>query len=560
MRRHLLRHTLILALLGATPALAERLPDVVDAVLAAHPDVASARALLEASESLRRQSRSAFFPTVGLSWQRAETDAEQLGQPLDRSSRRSEASLSWNLFSGGSDVYRLSSARHGVAAADADLAAAREELALRVADVYADILRLRHINAAGKALLQATRQLQSKVTARVEAGRISPADRDQVEISVAQAQQQVAELRAALGAAEFLFEQLTGHAADVLTPPDFDALDFSQSALRSQAETGNPNQRAAQRRAQARQAEIGVARGALMPSVDIALRKRLNARIEPVEVSDTVRSAQLAVTLDVPLGGASWYRVDEAVARHHAAQADVETIREAVAIDLARQATDLTEREAVKEALQTRLVASRNLIDAYTLQFDAGRRSLSDLLDAHQGRFNAVVADANNRFERFRLKAGLLALAGGLQSALRDNYQDQHGAMTPAMTDALSGLAADDVPPQLAALRARLDGWLAAWQGKDYDAYRSFYAAGYNSPDHPTTGAWEAERRARLDRPGASRIDIAALDILPTASDHWVARFRQHYRARGYEDVVTKQLEWAFQSGQWHIVRESTTP
>ncbi len=557
MRRQLLRHTLVLVLFGAPVAWAERLPEVVDAVLAAHPDVVSASALLEASEALRRQSRSAFFPTVGLSWQRAETDAEQLGQPLDRSSRRSEASLRWNLFSGGSDVYRLSSARHGVAAADADLLAVREALAQRVADAYADMLRLRHINAAGKSLLLETRQLQIKVGARVDAGRISPADRDQIEISVAQAQQQVAELRAALAAAEFRFEQLTGTPPDTLTAPDFDALDFSPDILRAQADTANPDRRAALRRARARSAEIGVARGSLLPSIDLELRKRLNAHIEPAEVSDTVRSTQLAVTLDVPLGGGSWYRVDEAVARHSAAQADAETLRETIAIEVTRQATDLAERETVQDALHTRLVASRNLIDAYALQFDAGRRSLSDLLDAQQGRFNAVVAHANNGFEQFRLKAGLLALAGQLQAALHDNYRDYSVPAT-----AVAAVDASDVtaPPQIAELQARLDGWVAAWERKDYDAYRRFYVPAYHSPDHATTIAWENERRQRLNRPGSIGIEITVVEILPTASDHWITRFRQQYRARDYRDVVTKQLEWSRQSGEWQIVRESSAP
>lgn len=559
MRFRMFRHMLALAVLGSPTAFAERLPDVVDAVLAANPDVASASALLEASEALRRQSRSAFFPTVGLSWQRAETDAEQLGLPLDRSSRRSEASLRWNLFSGGADAYRLRSAHYGVAAAGADLVAVREALSQRVAEAYADVLRLRQINAAGKALLQATQELKTKVTERVDAGRISPADRDRVEISVAQAQQQVAELRAALAAAEFRFEQLTGNAPEALTAPDFDELDFSQGALRAQADAANPDRRAALRRAQARRAEIGVARGGLLPSVDLELRKRLNARIEPAEVSDTVRSTQLAVTLDVPLGGGSWYRVDEAVARHRAALADAETIRETVAIEVTRQATDLAERKSVQDALDTRLLASRSLIDAYALQFDAGRRSLSDLLDAHQGRFNAVVAYANNRFEQFRLKAGLLALAGHLQAALRDNYQDK-GAPSTELANAAIDPVAEASPPQFAALRDRLDGWIAAWEGKNYDAYRSFYAAGYKSPDHSTTRAWEDERRQRLNRPGDIRIDIEALEILPTAADHWVARFRQHYHARDYQDVVTKQLEWAHASGEWQIVHESATP
>ncbi|WP_227818120.1 TolC family protein [Nitrogeniibacter aestuarii] len=551
--------TLALALSLALPAHAERLPVVVQDVLARHPDAASAQALLEASEAVVRQSRSRFFPTLSVGWTRSSNEVEQLGQPIDRDTRRSEAALSWNLFSGGADVYRLKSARNERDAAGSSLIDVQEQLALRVADAYADVLRLQRINAGGKALSQSLTHLKSQVEARVDAGRISPADLTQVDVSIIESEEQVASLDAALAAALMRYEQLTGTAPDALVPPAFDALDFSRAARLQATLDNNPGLRAARQGIDARKADVGVARGALMPTVDVEVRRRLGATIEPVEVSDTVRSQQLAINLDVPLGGGSWYRVDEANARHRAAVADAASLEEQLSIDVATQVAELGRRESTYQALTRRLGASRTLIDAYGEQFNAGRRSLTDVLSAHRGRFDAVLAHANSEYERFRAQATLLALSGDLRTALTESYRDrEYLAAAPAPVTPADTPSRVDTP-DTERVKTLLEAWRLAWSSKDYDAYRGLYLTEFGGGGDATR-QWERERERRLAKPGAIDVEIGALTVSRPDASTIVTVFQQNYRSNDYNDAVTKQLTWTREADQWRIADEQSSP
>ena len=122
----------LLATLG-TPATAatETLPAVVERVLLQQPSVRSAQALLNAADAQVSQVRSDYLPTASLSYRSGKSRDETQGIPFDRTVRRSDASLRWNLFNGGTDFYRLRSIRLSRDAAETDLDDVLERVAAR---------------------------------------------------------------------------------------------------------------------------------------------------------------------------------------------------------------------------------------------------------------------------------------------------------------------------------------------------------------------------------------------------------------------------------------------
>ena len=109
----LFKITLLCGLLSTfgTSAMAdtETLPAVVERVLLQQPSVRSAQALLNAADSQVSQVRSDYLPTASLGYRSGKSRDETQGIPFDRTVRRSDASLCWNLFNGGTDFYRLRS-------------------------------------------------------------------------------------------------------------------------------------------------------------------------------------------------------------------------------------------------------------------------------------------------------------------------------------------------------------------------------------------------------------------------------------------------------------------
>ena len=67
------------------------------------------------------------------------------------------------------------------------------------------------------------------------------------------------------------------------------------------------------------------------------------------------------------------------------------------------QLNELEQLRKIRGQLIERIKASHRLVDAYALQFDAGRRSLSDLANAHTDRFNAQSELLDNSVRQFNL-------------------------------------------------------------------------------------------------------------------------------------------------------------
>ncbi|KAB2964540.1 TolC family protein, partial [Zoogloea sp.] len=418
---------LLVALLGcaATAARAAPLPTVVDKALLQQPGVRSAQALLRAAEAQVTQVRSDFAPSLGLSHRNADSRDETLGNPVDRKLRRSDASLRWNIFNGAADTHRLRSVSFGRDAAEADLDNILEQLAYEITEAYTDVVRLRQTTRSLRATLERQEQVAANVARRVEAGRIPSAELDLIHVRQIQNQALLGQLRAQLGTAEYRYRLLAGEAPDALVAPSIRSETGAGDleALVDRIRERSPRLRAALQRSAARQADIGVARGSFFPSVDLSFSKRLDSHSEPTPVTDTDRSSQLQVSIDIPLGGKNLGRHTEAVERHQAALADADDLL----LKVSREVTDLQRQyqEAcdIAPRLEQRVMAAQRVAAAYELHFEAGRRSLNDLSIAQDELFSGQRALIENRAQQTTLLAQLLGLAGELREALRTRYE-----------------------------------------------------------------------------------------------------------------------------------------
>jgi hypothetical protein len=162
---------------------------------------------------------------------------------------------------------------------------------------------------------------------------------------------------------------------------------LSQDDVLEQVLATNPKVRAAQARVAARGEEVGVAGGALMPRVDLELRKRVYSDIKPDPVVESRDSAQVSLNYEMPLGGGNFSAKREAAARMAAAQADLDEARLEAETNSSQLWNVWSEARTISDSLDSRAAASDKVVAAYDQQFNAGRRSLQDLIairDEHQ--------------------------------------------------------------------------------------------------------------------------------------------------------------------------------
>lgn len=100
-----------------------------------------------------------------------------------------------------------------------------------------------------------------------------------------------------------------------------------------------------------------------------------------------------------------------------------------------------------------------------------------------------------------------------------------------------------------------IDAWLAAWSKKDVKGYLAFYAKDFDTPGTQPRAKWEAERRQRINKPGAIQVSQENLQVT-VEGDTATAKFRQYYRSASLKSGSNKVLVLVKRDGRWLIQQE----
>lgn len=402
---------------------AEPLTQVITSVINTHPDIESAQNLLEAAGQRINQARSGFFPTVGLGVSLSDATGDQLAQSITQKIRRTDAIVQWTIFNGFANRYELDKNQEERAAAAAQLDATRDAVALEVTDQYLSVLRYFYQFQRSNAYIKGLSVLVKSIETRAEHGRLSMVHTAQARSRLIQAENEHARLRGRLNGAKARFEAITGQKPRNLVYPRISPsiAEAPVEALLEQAMSNNPNLRAADERAKAKQAEIQIAKSGLMPSITLEMRKRLQSHVEPASLFDEDQRSAIQLSYELPLGNGVLAQTAAAEKLRQAALADKRAAALEIRSGLATLQLQLQEELRIRPRLKENITATKRVVDAYTLQFDAGKRSLLDLLIAWSDRYRAQVAQIDNWYEVTLLTAQVHALTGDLRKMIESD-------------------------------------------------------------------------------------------------------------------------------------------
>ena len=403
------------------PVPAGHFQQLLQAALARDPQVQGATALLQASQSQLRQIRSRWFPTLGLSANKTQSQDEDLGQPIERNSARLDASLKWNLYAGGADMALYESIKQEVKAAALDLKRAREECAEKMAMAHADAVRAETVVRTATELMQRLQALKALVDKQVASGKSSDVDAQtsassllEVSITLTEAQADARRARLKLSA---LSGQPPGDLQALALPPS-PVLDEQHPANWLDLREGNSRYGAARLRAAAARLKVGKLAALVQPRIDLQLRHALSEHTTPTPTSNTRVSTSLGMSVEMPLGGESFAKRDEGLQRAQAAEADADRISLDAQIDWADAADRLATARYTLGIHQKQLEHLERVLRGAAVQFEAGRRSLIQLIDLQKMPFATRQKMAENASVQFTAQLRMLALSGGLLDAL----------------------------------------------------------------------------------------------------------------------------------------------
>ena len=308
------------------------------------------------------------------------------GTGSDSSDQQSlELVYTQNLFRSGRDEAAVRQAEDGVRQSHASIEDTEQNVLLRVATVYLDVLRAERTVALRKASLTAFEARVRETRAQFRVGDRTAADVAQAEAEQVVAAADVASAKAALEVQRALFLALVGvRAEDLEAAGEPAGLPETLDIARHAARTWRPAVRAAMHAELAAAHAVRVAKGELGPRVD--LRATLSRTVEhgSSRLNSTDRS--VGVQLGMPLyqagrGGArlrqAHHRREQLRDRRLAAQR--EALQRATSAWLNLHAA--RQRQA---ALKTAIEAARVALDGIQREAAIGERTTREVLDAER--------------------------------------------------------------------------------------------------------------------------------------------------------------------------------
>ncbi|MCA1799029.1 MAG: TolC family outer membrane protein [Xanthomonadaceae bacterium] len=429
--------TLTVSLLGlglALPAHAEDLLTVYQAAVENDPLIREALAERNALREARPQSLAGLLPGLEARGSREDTtrDGTQISLLPDNSLAlvdfASDTEVTAYSLVLSQPIFRwdrwvaLRQAGDRVAQAEINYEAARQQLIVRVAERYFNVLAAQDNLDFAAANKEAISRQLDQARRRFEVGLIAITDVQEAQAAYDTAvADEIAATRQLAAAREQLreitgdyYRNLAGPATDLaLTPPE----PANENAWVERALTDNLTLNAQRLSVDIARKEIGRVRAGHYPTIDLnASRGRREATgSNPFDTSN-VDTEFLSLNVVVPIfsGGATQSRVRESAYRHEASKSALE--REARATErTARDAylgvqSDISRVRALRQALESNATA----LQATEAGFEVGTRTTVDVLNARSLTFRARNELARSRYDYLLNTLRLKQAAGAL--------------------------------------------------------------------------------------------------------------------------------------------------
>ncbi|CAH1649380.1 Channel protein TolC [Hyphomicrobiales bacterium] len=443
-----------LPLLAATQSFALSLREAIATTIDSNPQIGAAIENREAIEFELRQARGLYMPRIDAEGSVGSRNLERRYSAVERlTGSRDNQGFSpveigvvgtWKLFDGFTTDAEVERQASRVDGASHRVLERSEFLALEVAREYFDILlqeRLTGLASQNIGFLQDTVQ---RIRGNVSSGSLTDADLKQGEERVKAAEARAIEAKQNLNEAKIRLQRLVGKPFGKGAMPASMAgrLPKSVESGLALAVRNNPRIQIATADIDAAHALVKKARGKMLPEVFLEGRARSGRDIDGVEGRSTDLQARAVMRMNLYNGGIDQASIQEQTRRVAEAQFNrdqiLREVREAVKLSFERR---LRQSELTGVLGQQASLGDR-LVSAYSEQFQVGRRSLLDLLDAQNTRYNAKVlhetAAMAARFSEYRILAstGQLVSSFGLRPPKQAEAYARTEAGVPPTADA----------------------------------------------------------------------------------------------------------------------------
>ena len=403
----------------------ERLDELVTSALERNTDVRFAVARIEEADANLREAGAAFLPEIDLAGtpQRQRISAVTAtpipgGIPLVRSDIRVTLGTSFEIDFWGKLRRALEATRALALSSRYAKEVVTVSLAGLTAQAYFSLRSLDAQIAVTRTTLQSREETLNFVRDRARGGIASDLEVYQAELARADASVQLKDLLRQRALIEHQLASLTGRldlalpAGDLMTLP---LPPLPPAGLPSALLQRRPDVLQAEQQLVATNAQIGIARAAMFPTVSLTSYYGGESAALSTLLSSGGRIWSLGFGLAQPIFDSGRYaaRTQAAEARQRQSVATYQKAVETAFREVADALTTLQQTEALEQDLQLRAEAARNALRLARLRYEAGYSAYLEVLDAQRTANDAELTFLRNRQSRLAASVDLMKALGG---------------------------------------------------------------------------------------------------------------------------------------------------
>ena len=427
-------------LMCASPAFGVELREAVQSALNTNPEIRQAVANKQATREERRQAQGLWYPRVSVEGsaglrslrnptRRALGIADDQLEPIEGQLIVDQLLL--DMGGRNAEIRRQAARTDGAAARIEERS---EFVALNVSRAYIDYMLQQRLVAIAQDNATFHERLAGDLREGVARGSISIADQQQAEERLQSARVRVTEAREDLDTAAIQFQTLTGVPIDsVSMPPDLSsAMPASLVEAEAMARDNNPRVQEAIADLSAQREVIRGAQSELGPRVNLEGTARYGQDIDGFQGRTRDLQGRLVMRWKIFDGGTNTANVREQKARADEAHARLFEQTRRAEEDTRSAWSRLTNQSRLVTELETQSKVSDDLLLSYREQFNVGRRSLLDVLDAQNTRQNVQAQAETARLAKLYAQYRVLAASNRLIEALgvsmpTEGWSDERG-------------------------------------------------------------------------------------------------------------------------------------
>lgn len=421
---------------------AETLAEVLSQTLESNPEVRIDAARRMAVDEALSQARGGYFPKIDINYGKGRerrdnrTIKDEIAAQGDSGTslgqQRYDRLLTLNqmLFDGFATSSEVSRNEARLASAAHKLAATSEQIALKAAEAYLEVLRLQEIIILTRQNLEVHERTYDQIKLRASSGVGRKSDLDQIEARLALSRANLTAAEANLQVANINYKLVVGvMPVSLVRPaaPDIGLLPKNADDAVVQSLANNRILKSASADVDAAQAQHRGAKAALSPRLDLELgaqRNDLQNKYHTYPTDDNTY-AMLRLRYNLFKGGADLARIGETKHLTYEAQ-EIRNRAERQLEQSVRLSWNayVSARDRLPNLGQH---ASSSLLtrEAYTKQFAIGQRTLIDLLDSENEYYTASVNYVNGQYVELFSRYRILADIGQLIQSLGVSHREE---------------------------------------------------------------------------------------------------------------------------------------